>query len=77
MNYEDVPRPHPAVVMEGCVWHGTDCVGFTAMCLNTHELGFAGRAECVMLRYAENEERMRTLAVHMLNNNCGWSHRLI
>jgi len=47
------------------------------MCLNTHELGFAGRAECVMLRYAENEERMRTLAVHMLNNNCGWSHRLI
>ncbi len=71
--------PHPAVLMEGTAWdcHSPRCEdGFTAMCLTTGELGFAGWAECEVLGYKDTEANRIRLAVHMLSCGCGWSHAL-
>ena len=79
MNWNGAPDPHPAVLMEGTLW---DCLtprcedGFTAMCLQTGELGFAGWAECEVFGRKDTEANRIRLAVHTLNCSCGWSHAL-
>jgi len=87
VNWEGLPRPHRAALMEGPVWHspryqrvlrrrGIDQEGFTAMSLRTGEIGFAGPAETFVLGYKDTEANRMRLALHMLSCKCGWSHVL-
>lgn len=76
MNWRGLPNPHPAALSEGCIWMPERSEGFTAMCMVTHEVGYAGPDEAWIIQGSTrpSEARLMDLALHMLSCNCGWSH---